>query len=132
MPEKRDYYEILGINKDASQSEIKKSFRSLARKYHPDKNPDNPESEIKFKEVQEAYAILSDPNEKRKYDTYGHNGPGGSPFGPGGFQGVNISIEDLFGGGFESVFSSIFGSSSPKRNKRKWRLKPCFLKLSSH
>ena len=118
MPEKRDYYEILGINKDASQSEIKKSFRSLARKYHPDKNPDNPESEIKFKEVQEAYAILSDPNEKRKYDTYGHNGPGGSPFGPGGFQGVNISIEDLFGGGFESVFSSIFGSSSPKRNKR--------------
>ncbi len=70
MPEKRDYYEILGINKDASQSEIKKSFRSLARKYHPDKNPDNPESEIKFKEVQEAYAILSDPNEKRKYDTY--------------------------------------------------------------
>ncbi len=118
MPVKRDYYEILGINKDASQSEIKKSFRSLARKYHPDKNPDNPESEIKFKEVQEAYAILSDPNEKRKYDTYGHNGPGGSPFGPGGFQGVNISIEDLFGGGFESVFSSIFGSSSPKRNKR--------------
>ena len=118
MPEKRDYYEILGINKNASQSEIKKSFRSLARKYHPDKNPDNPESEIKFKEVQEAYAILSDPNEKRKYDTYGHNGPGGSPFGPGGFQGVNISIEDLFGGGFESVFSSIFVSSSPKRNKR--------------
>ncbi len=118
MSVKRDYYEVLEIGKDASQSEIKKSFRSLARKYHPDKNPDDPESELKFKEVQEAYAILSNPSEKRKYDTYGHNIPGGSPFGPGGFQGVNISVEDLFGGGFESVFSSIFGSSSPRRNKR--------------
>ena len=118
MSVKRDYYEVLEIKRDASQSEIKKSFRSLARKFHPDKNPNDPESELKFKEVQEAYAILSDPSEKRKYDTYGHNGPGGSPFGPGGFQGVNISVEDLFGGGFESVFSSIFGSSSPRRNKR--------------
>ena len=118
MSVKRDYYEVLDIKRDASQSEIKKSFRSLARKFHPDKNPNDPESELKFKEVQEAYAILSNPSEKRKYDTYGHNGPGGSPFGAGGFQGVNISVEDLFGGGFESVFSSIFGSSSPRRNKR--------------
>ena len=98
MSVKRDYYEVLDIKRDASQSEIKKSFRSLARKFHPDKNPNDPESELKFKEVQEAYAILSNPSEKRKYDTYGHNGPGGSPFGAGGFQGVNISVEDLFGG----------------------------------
>ena len=118
MSVKRDYYEVLDIKRDASQSEIKKSFRSLARKFHPDKNPNDPESELKFKEVQEAYAILSNPSEKRKYDAYGHNGPGGSPFGAGGFQGVNISVEDLFGGGFESVFSSIFGSTSPRRNKR--------------
>jgi molecular chaperone DnaJ len=118
MSVKRDYYEVLEIKRDASQSEIKKSFRSLARKFHPDKNPNDPESELKFKEVQEAYAILSNPSEKRKYDTYGHNSPGGSPFGAGGFQGVNISVEDLFGGGFESVFSSIFGSSSSRKNKR--------------
>ena len=71
MASKRDYYEVLEIKRDASQSEIKKSFRSLARKFHPDKNPNDPESELKFKEVQEAYAILSDPSEKRKYDTYG-------------------------------------------------------------
>ena len=65
MASKRDYYEVLQIKRDASQSEIKKSFRSLARKFHPDKNPNDPESELKFKEVQEAYAILSDPSEKR-------------------------------------------------------------------
>lgn len=108
MANKRDYYEILEISKDASDSEIKKSFRSLARKYHPDKNPDNPEAENKFKEIQEAYAILSEPNEKSKYDRYGHNRPGGSPFGPGGFQGVNINIDDLFGGGIESIFGQIY------------------------
>ena len=111
MSGKRDYYEILGIDRNSNASEIKNAFRSLARKYHPDKNQGDPESEIKFKEVQEAYAVLSVPNEKKKYDTYGHNRPGGSPFGPGGFEGVNISIEDLFGGGFESVFGSIFGST---------------------
>ena len=108
MSGKRDYYEILGIDRNSNASEIKNAFRSLARKYHPDKNQGDSESEIKFKEVQEAYAVLSVPNEKKKYDTYGHNRPGGSPFGPGGFEGVNISIEDLFGGGFESVFGSIF------------------------
>ena len=90
MSGKRDYYEILGIDRNSNASEIKNAFRSLARKYHPDKNQGDSESEIKFKEVQEAYAVLSVPNEKKKYDTYGHNRPGGSPFGPGGFEGVNI------------------------------------------
>ena len=121
MSGKRDYYEILGIDRNSNASEIKNAFRSLARKYHPDKNQGDPESEIKFKEVQEAYAVLSVPNEKKKYDTYGHNRPGGSPFGPGGFEGVNISIEDLFGGGFESVFGSIFGSGGRNRRTKRQR-----------
>ena len=69
MVTKRDYYEVLEISKDATQSDIKKSFRSLARKYHPDKNPDDPSAENKFKEIQEAYAILSNVDERRKYDT---------------------------------------------------------------
>ena len=121
MSGKRDYYEILEITRNSNASEIKNAFRSLARKYHPDKNQGDPESEVKFKEVQEAYAVLSDPNEKRKYDTYGHNRPGGSPFGPRGFEGVNISIEDLFGGGFESVFGSIFGSGGRNRRAKRQR-----------
>ncbi len=121
MSGKRDYYEILGIDRNSNASEIKNAFRSLARKYHPDKNQGDSESEIKFKEVQEAYAVLSVPNEKKKYDTYGHNRPGGSPFGPGGFEGVNISIEDLFGGGFESVFGSIFGSGGRNRRTKRQR-----------
>ena len=115
MVAKRDYYEILELEKGATEEEIKKSFRKLARKYHPDKNPDNPEAEKKFKEMQEAYAILSNPEERRKYDMFGHNRPDGSPFGPGGFQGVNISFDEIFGGGFDSIFSQFF-SSSQKRN----------------
>ena len=118
MVGKRDYYEVLGVARDATDSEIKRSFRSLAREHHPDKNPDDPESERRFKEVQEAYAVLSDREERRKYDTFGHEQPGGSPFGPSGFQGVNISIDDLFGGGFESIFSQIFsGGRTTRRNR---------------
>lgn len=109
MSGKRDYYEVLGVGRKADDAELKKAFRSLARKFHPDKNPDDSEAEKKFKEVQEAYAILSVPEERRKYDMFGHDRPGGSPFGSGGFQTVNISIDDLFGGGFDSIFSSLFG-----------------------
>jgi molecular chaperone DnaJ len=117
MAGKRDYYEVLGVTRGATGSEIKRAFRSLARKHHPDKNPDDPESEKRFKEVQEAYAVLTNPEERRKYDTFGHEQPGGSPFGPSGFQGVNISIDDLFGGGFESIFSQIFsGGRSTRRS----------------
>ena len=111
MTEKRDYYDVLGISRNASDGDITKAFRSLARKYHPDKNPDDEEAEKKFKEVQEAFAILSNKEERRKYDTFGHSGPGSSPFGPGGFQGVNISLDDLFGGGFDGIFNQFFGSS---------------------
>ena len=116
MSQKRDYYEVLGLDRKASDSDIKKAFRSKAREFHPDKNPDDPEAEARFKEVQEAYAILSNPDERRKYDMFGHDRPGGSPWGAGGFQGVNISIDDLFGGGFDSIFSSLFGGGSRQRS----------------
>ena len=119
MAGKRDYYEILGISRSASEKEIKNAFRSLARKHHPDKNPDNSDSERLFKEVQEAFAVLSNPDERRKFDTFGHQRPGGSPFGPSGFQSVNINFDDLFGGGgFESIFSSLFGGAPGGRQRR--------------
>ena len=118
MVEKRDYYEVLGVSKDASDSDLKKAFRSLARKHHPDKNPDDSEAEHLFKEVQEAYAVLSNPDQRRQYDMFGHDSPGGSPFGPGGFQGVNINLDDLFSGGFESIFSGMFGGGRSSRGRR--------------
>ncbi|RJV01699.1 MAG: molecular chaperone DnaJ [Candidatus Poseidoniales archaeon] len=105
MSDKRDYYEVLGVSKDSDEKELKKAFRSLARKYHPDKN-DAPDADEKFKEIQEAYAVLSDSEKRRNYDRFGHNSPGGSPFGPGGFQGFNINLDDILGGDF---FSSFFG-----------------------
>tara|TARA_X000001036_G_scaffold212208_1_gene199107 strand:+ start:570 stop:1706 length:1137 start_codon:yes stop_codon:yes gene_type:complete len=119
MAEKRDYYEVLGVGKDASDGELKKAFRSLARKYHPDKNPDDSDSEHMFKEVQEAYAVLSNPDQRRQYDMFGHDSPGGSPFGPSGFQGVNINLDDLFSGGFESIFSGMFGGGGRTNRGRR-------------
>ena len=118
LSQKRDYYEVLGVDRKASESDLKKAFRSKARKFHPDKNPEDPDAEARFKEVQEAYAILSNPDERRKYDMFGHDRPGGSPWGSGGFQGVNISIDDLFGGGFDSIFSSLFGGGGRQRSSR--------------
>jgi len=114
MSDKRDYYETLGVSKEADESELKKSFRSLARKYHPDKN-DAPDADEKFKEIQEAYAVLSDSEKRSNYDRFGHNGPGGSPFGPGGFQGFNINMDDIMGGDF---FSSFFGGGRRRSAQR--------------
>ena len=105
MGEKRDYYEVLGVSKSADDSELKKAFRSMARKYHPDKN-DATDADERFKEIQEAYAVLSDSQKRAQFDRFGHNAPGGSPFGAGGFQGFNINLDDILGG---DLFSNIFG-----------------------
>lgn len=104
---KRDYYEILGLDKNATEQEIKKAFRQLAKKYHPDLNPDNNEAEQKFKEVNEAYEVLSDADKKARYDRFGHAGVDGQSggFGQGfegfgGFGDIFEDIFDMFGGGF--------------------------------
>lgn len=107
----KNYYDILGINKNASDDEIKKAYRSLAKKYHPDLNPGNAEAAEKLKEVNEAYSVLSDKTKRQNYDTYGNeNGPqgfGGSGFGGFGSGFSSFSAEDL--GGFGDIFSNIFG-----------------------
>lgn len=99
---KRDYYEVLGLSKSASQQEIKKAYRKLAIKYHPDKNPDNKEAEEKFKEAAEAYEILSDEDKRARYDRYGHAGVSGNA--GGGFSGSGMTMEDIF-----RQFGDIFG-----------------------
>ena len=102
----RDYYDILGVDKSTSQSEIKRAYRKIAMKYHPDKNPDNKEAEAKFKEAAEAYSVLSDENKKAQYDQFGHNqfhnmGGSGSNM---DFEDIFSSFGDIFGGGFGDIF----------------------------
>jgi molecular chaperone DnaJ len=128
---KRDYYEILGVNKNASDDEIKKAFRKLALKYHPDKNPGDKEAEAKFKEVSEAHEVLSDKQKRARYDQFGHAGvngaaggnpfAGGSPFGNGSFNGQtfysdfgNIDLNDFFGD-----LGSLFGFRTSTRRPRR-------------
>ncbi len=119
MADKRDYYEVLGIEKGAGESEIKKAYRSLAKKYHPDMNPGDSEAEAKFKEVNEAYDILSDPDKRAKYDQYGHAAfdpsmGGGAGFGGfGDFGDIGDIFSSFFGGGFGGGFG---GSSGARRN----------------
>ena len=113
MAQKRDFYEVLGVSKTASADEIKKSYRKLAIKYHPDRNPGDKEAEEKFKEAAEAYDVLHDPDKRARYDQFGHAGVGGasgngSPFGGGGgFGDENMSMDDIF-----SMFGDIFGGHS--------------------
>ena len=110
---KRDYYEVLGVEKTSDEPSIKKAYRKLAMQFHPDKNPDNKEAEEKFKEASEAYEILSDKEKRATYDQYGHAGLE-SQFGGGGFSWDNFhhydDISDIFGGGgFSSIFEGLFG-----------------------
>ena len=98
---KRDYYEVLGVNRDASDEEIKKSYRKLAMKHHPDRNPDNPKAEDHFKEAKEAYETLSDAQKRAAYDQYGHAATDGSMGGGGAASGFDFGdiFGDIFGGG---------------------------------
>ncbi|WAC39471.1 molecular chaperone DnaJ [Pedobacter sp. SL55] len=122
---KRDYYDVLGVAKGASAEEIKKAYRKLAIKYHPDKNPDDKSAEDKFKEAAEAYEILSSPEKKQRYDQFGHAGVGGAA-GGGGYGGGGMNMEDIFsqfgdifGGGGGSPFDSFFGGGGQQRGGRR-------------
>ena len=101
---KRDYYEVLGVDKNVTPEELKKAYRKLALKYHPDRNPGDKEAEEKFKEAAEAYDVLSNPDKKAKYDQFGHAGLEGA----GGFGGQGMSMDDIFSS-FGSIFGDLFG-----------------------
>ena len=138
MSTKRDYYEVLGVSKNASDDEIKKAYRKLAIKYHPDKNPGDKEAEAKFKEINEAHDVLSDKQKRARYDQFGHAGvggasgnpfAGGNPFANGGnpfsggafnYNGQTFSFD--FGGGngsvFDDILGSIFGNANARRPRR--------------
>ncbi|MBQ0049983.1 MAG: molecular chaperone DnaJ [Bacteroidales bacterium] len=130
---KRDYYEVLGVEKNATAQEIKKAYRSLALKYHPDRNPDNKEAEEKFKEAAEAYSVLSDDQKRQQYDQFGHAGMGGQGFGGQGFGGqgfggfdINDILNSVFGQGFDfgGGFGGFSGGGRPARERgRDLRLK---------
>ena len=126
MAGKRDYYEILGVSKSASDDEIKKAYRKLAVKYHPDKNPGDKEAEAKFKEINEAHDVLSDKQKRARYDQFGHAGVGGAgnPFGGGAagnpfsggafnFNGQTFNFDFGGGGAFDDILGSIFGFGGP-------------------
>ena len=115
---KRDYYEVLGVGKGATDKELKKAYRKLAIKFHPDKNPNNKEAENKFKEAAEAYEVLNDPNKKARYDQYGHAGLEGGGFGGGGFGGGGMNMDDIFSQ-FGDIFGSSFGGSRGGRRRSK-------------
>ncbi|RMF93916.1 MAG: molecular chaperone DnaJ [Candidatus Schekmanbacteria bacterium] len=123
MASKKDYYEILGVKRNATESEIKKAYKKLARKYHPDVNPGDKSAEAKFKEISEAYSVLSDPEKRKKYDAFGHQafGEGFDPFSSAG-RGANsgfggFDFASSFGG-FSDIFSEIFGERTTSGRRR--------------
>ena len=112
---KRDYYEVLGVERNASKEELRKAYRKLAMQYHPDRNPDNKEAEEKFKEAAEAYEILNDDDKRARYDRFGHEGVRGSGFGSQGFSDINdifSHFSDIFGG--SSIFDDFFGGGTQR------------------
>ncbi len=111
MADKRDYYEVLGVSKTSSDDEIKKAFRTLAKKYHPDMHPGDKECEEKFKEAQEAYAVLSDAEKRKQYDQFGHAAFDGTGGGAGGFDFSGMDMGDIFG----DLFGDFFGGGSRRR-----------------
>ncbi len=127
MSTQRDYYEILGVPRDAAADQIKSAYRKIALKYHPDRNKDNKDAEAKFKEAAEAYAVLSDAEKRKRYDQFGHAGVGGAGMGRGGAGGFSMedifrSFGDIFGGGgggggfsFENLFGGGGGRGGPRR-----------------
>ena len=125
--QKRDYYEVLGLSKGASEEDIKKAYRVLAKKYHPDMNPGDKEAEAKFKEASEAYAVLSDPEKRSQYDQFGHaafDGSGG--FGAGGFDFNSADFSDIFG----DIFGDLFGGSRRTRSAGNGPMKGANLRTS--
>ena len=115
---KRDYYEVLGVEKGASIDDIKKGYRKLAIKYHPDRNPGDKEAEEKFKEATEAYEVLSDDKKRPIYDQYGFaglDGMGGGG-GAGGYSHAYSDFSDIFGGGFGDIFENLFGGGGRSRS----------------
>ena len=121
MADKRDYYEVLGVAKGASEDEIKKAYRALAKKYHPDANKDDKSAEAKFKEINEAYSVLSDKEKRAQYDQYGHAGVDPNFGAGGGFSGfgggMDFDLNDIFGSFFGGGFSSGGRAAPPMRRR---------------
>ena len=136
MADKKDYYEVLGVDKGADEATLKKAYRNLAKKYHPDMNPDNAEAEAKFKEVNEAYDVLSDPDKRAKYDQFGHAafdpsaGAGGYGGGFSGGFGDFGDLGDIFGSFFGGGFGGGFGGSSAQRRNAPMRGEDISLRVS--
>ena len=133
MSAKRDYYDVLGIDRNADEKTIKKAYRKLAKKYHPDMNPGDKEAEAKFKEATEAYGVLSDPDKRRQYDQFGHaafeNGGGGA--GAGGFGGFDFGGGDM-GDIFGDIFGDLFGGGGSRRRANNGPMKGANLRAVVH
>ncbi len=128
MAEKRDYYEVLGVPRDADEAALKKAYRTLAKRYHPDTNQGNPEAEAKFKEASEAYAVLSDPEKRRQYDQFGHAAFEGGAGGAGGFGGFDFGADmgDIFG----DIFGDLFGGGRARSRTNNGPMKGANLRTS--
>lgn len=124
--QKRDYYEVLGVEKNADEAAIKKAYRGLAKKYHPDVNPGDAEAEKKFKEASEAYAVLSDPEKRRQYDQFGHAAFEGGAGGAGGFDFSGTDFSDIFG----DIFGDFFGGGRSSRSANNGPMKGANLRTS--